>query len=447
MHRVRYTRATVSTQRQSADGRQPSDGRGAREGSPNLANPWTSRLVDTARTQLSLAQTLLIAGVTNSLPQATEIPLCPVCSLSSSGLQVGARGRFDMNVRNIACDTCALVYQSPRPTQAAMAEYYANDYREHYSDIAYGSPDGGYAAPGDSHFDAAKDAWHQSQAKNACSLGETKAGDRVLEIGCRHGRTLVLMRDAVGIEPYGIEPGLGEAQKAQEAGISCFAGTIEAYDPGELRFDQIQSFHVLEHLHDPLSALIRMRSWLKPGGRMVIEVPNVYQPYGLLEENFFQNAHLTNFSASTLRVLLARAGYTVLRTLDQGVLFAVAIPDEHATELPLPFLPQLLPNANESAIWVADRLKTYEILERLRVLLLATGPTMELLNELAGTLKRPGFLPHTVTTVTEMAQYFVSQDAPRAAMFVAVAASLGPYPAEICSRFQALALQLQSIAA
>ena len=367
--------------------------------------------------------------------------------MSSSGLEVGTRGRFGMSVRNIACDHCALVYQSPRPTQAALAEYYATGYREHYNDIAYSAADGGHAGPGDARFEAAKDSWHQAQAANSRALGETKRGDRVLEIGCRHGRTLVLMRDAIGIEAHGIEPGLSEAQQAQAAGVACFAGTIEAYDPADLRFDQIQIFHVLEHLHDPLSALIRMRSWLKPGGRMVIEVPNVYQPYGLLEENFFQNAHLTNFSASTLRVLLARAGYTVLRTLDQGVLFGVAIPDERADDLPLPFLPRLLPNANESAIWVADRLKTYEILERLRVLLLATGPTMELLNELASTLKRPGFLPHTVNTVTEMAEYFVSQEAPRAAVFVAVAASLGPYPAEICGRFQALAVQLQSIAA
>ena len=383
----------------------------------------------------------------NFLPEATEVPLCPVCGVSSGGIEVGTRGGFDLSVRNIACDHCALVYQSPRPTQQAMADYYANQYRDHYSDIAYGAPGGGFAVPGDAQFEAAKDSWHVSQASNARALGETKPGDRVLEIGCRHGRTLALMRETVGIEPFGIEPGLAEAQKAQEAGISCFAGTIEAYDPGELRFDQIQSFHVLEHLHDPLSALIRMRNWLKPGGRLVIEVPNVYQPYGLLEENFFQNAHLTNFSAATLRVLLARAGYTVLRTLDQGVLFAVAVPDEHAAELPLPFLPRLLPNADESAIWVADRLKTYEILERLRVLLLATGPTMELLNELAGTLKRPGFIPHTVRTVTEMAEYFVAQEAPRAATFVAVAASLGPYPAEIRDRFQALAVRLQSIAA
>jgi SAM-dependent methyltransferase len=45
--------------------------------------------------------------------------------------------------------------------------------------------------------------------------------------------------------------------------------------------------HVLEHLHDPLGALVKIRDWLVPGGRLYIEVPNVYQPYGSLEGNFF----------------------------------------------------------------------------------------------------------------------------------------------------------------
>jgi SAM-dependent methyltransferase len=385
---------------------------------------------------------LLAEGVAITPPEATETPICPVCGVSSSGLEVGTRGRFNMNVRNIACDHCALVYQSPRPTREAMAQYYATGYREHYGNVSYPIAGGGFARPGDPQFDSAMDGWHKNQADTARVLGETKTGDHVLEIGCRHGRTLGILR-----EQLGIEPGLEEAEKAKAAGISCFVGAIEDYDPGEVRFDQIQSFHVLEHLHDPLAALLRMRSWLKPGGRMVIEVPNVYQPHGLLQENFFQNAHLTNFSESTLRVLLLRAGSSVLRTLDRKALFAVATPDEAVSDAPLPFLPKLLPNANESAIWVADRLKTYEILERLRVLLLSTGPSMELLNELAGTLRRPGFVPHTVNTVIEMAEYFVSQEAPRAAIFVAVAASLGPYPPAVCAEFQGLAMQLQSMAA
>ena len=252
--------------------------------------------------------------MTYTPPEASEVPLCPVCGVSSTGLEVGTRGRFGMSVRNIACDHCALVYQSPRPSREAMAEYYAVGYREHYGEVSYPVVDGG-AKAGDPNYEATLEAWHATQATNARALGETKSGDRVLEIGCRHGRTLALMRQALEIEAFGIEPGVGEAEKAKNAGISCFVGSIEDYDPGQLRFDQIQSFHVLEHLHDPLSALIRLRGWLKPSGRLVIEVPNVYQPYGLLEENFFQNAHLTNFSASTLRALLVRAGYTVLRTV------------------------------------------------------------------------------------------------------------------------------------
>jgi SAM-dependent methyltransferase len=388
-------------------------------------------------------------GVTYTPPEATEVPLCPVCGVSSSGLEVGTRGRFDMSVRNIACDHCALVYQSPRPSRQAMAEYYAAGYREHYGEVAYPIAGGGTAKPGDPKYPAALDGWHRTQAHNACALCETKSGDQVLEIGCRDGCTLAIMKEELEIEAYGIEPGLEAAEQARNAGISCFVGAIEDYDPGALRFDQIQSFHVLEHLHDPLAALIRMRSWLKPGGRMLIEVPNVYQPYGLLQENFFQNAHLTNFSESTLRVLLVRAGYKVLRSLDQSALRAVAIvdADADATDLPRPFLPQLMQDANQSAIWVADRLKTYEILEHMRVLLLSTGCTMELLNELAGTLRRPAFVPHTVQTVMELAEYFMAQDAPRAAMFVAVAASVGPFPPQVCDKFQQLALALHSAAA
>ena len=382
-----------------------------------------------------------------SPPEATEVPLCPVCSQSSSGLEVSTRGRYNQTVRNIACDHCALVYQSPRPTRASMTAYAASGYPEQDEHIGYALPDGSYAKPGEPAYEEALQAWYRVQAGKAAALGETKPGDLVLEIGCRDGRTLAAMRHEIGIEAHGIEANRLLGEQAQKAGITCFIGELEAYDPGDLRFDQIQLFDVLERLHEPLPALIRLRSWLKPGGRLVIEVPNVYQPFGLLEEHFFQNAHFTNFSPSTLGVLLFRAGFSVLRTIDQSVLLAVATREEDTPALPLPFLPRLLPNANESAIWVADRLKTYDILEQLRVLLLATGPTMELLNELAGTLKRPGFTPHTVSTVTEMVDYFVAQEAPRAAMFVAVAASLGPYPLEICDGFQRLAMKLQSIAA
>ena len=68
--------------------------------------------------------------VYSPLQKQLKLLMCPVCGVSSNGLEVGTRGRFNMSVRNIACDHCALVYQSPRPTREAMAEYYATGYRE-----------------------------------------------------------------------------------------------------------------------------------------------------------------------------------------------------------------------------------------------------------------------------------------------------------------------------
>ena len=72
---------------------------------------------------------------------------------------------------------------------------------------------------------------------------------------------------------------------------------------------------------------------------------------------------------------------------------------------------------------------------------------MELLSDIARTLKRPAFLTHTMNTVIEMAEYFVQRQAPSSAVFVAVAASLGPHPPAACADFQNLAIQLQASAA
>ena len=38
--------------------------------------------------------------------------------------------------------------------------------------------------------------------------------------------------------------------------------------------DAVVLWHVLEHLDDPLGALERVRSWLKPGGLVLLGVPN-----------------------------------------------------------------------------------------------------------------------------------------------------------------------------
>lgn len=58
------------------------------------------------------------------IPERTESVACPLCG-GTQGVVVGRRGRFGMAVRNLCCDTCALIYVTPRPTPHAMARHCA----------------------------------------------------------------------------------------------------------------------------------------------------------------------------------------------------------------------------------------------------------------------------------------------------------------------------------
>lgn len=373
------------------------------------------------------------------IPEATQVPDCNLCGSPSKGIVVGNKGRFGMDVRNIACSECGLVQISPRPDHAAMMDYYRGTYRQHYGDVRYPVAGGGTAAAGDPGYDAALEAWHRNQAANAIALGGTQPGARVLEIGCRHARTLTLMRDQLGIEAHGIEPGPEEAEMARRANVQCSTCTLEEY-AAEQRFDQIQLFHVLEHFHDPLAQLIRLRALLAPKGKLVIEVPNVYQPYGALEENFFQNVHLYSFSPNTLAALCRRAGLRPLHVLDRGALFAVAASDGNPeSALPRPWSRELLPSREEDAAWVAERLATYARLEHERIAFRVQGPSIEALERITQLLARPGFPNHTADCVAEMSEFFVQHGSPRAAGVIAMAASVGPHPPELKHAFRELA--------
>jgi SAM-dependent methyltransferase len=374
------------------------------------------------------------------IPLATEQVACPLCG-NTAGAVVGEKGRFGMAVRNVCCATCATVYVSPRPSEAAMAAYYRSTYRKHYGGVGYVDAAGKHCSPGDAGYEAALLRWHTAQANHALVLGETPRGARVLEIGCRHGKTLQLMRDVRGIEPFGVEPGEAEAEQARHAGIDCFTGSLEELDPGERRFDQVQWFHVLEHVHDPLAALLKLRALLQPNGTLVIEVPNVYQPYGLLEENFFQNVHLVSYSPNTLPALVRRAGFEVTRVVDSGSLFVVAKPRALPAEttLPLPFEPTLLTSPEQDSGWVAQRLQSYALLEKLLTVCKQRGCMPELTAPLVKALAAPAFVGH----LADVCAYFVEQLVGRGridhALAIVLAVANGPHPDELRREFRSFA--------
>ena len=146
---------------------------------------------------------------------------------------------------------------------------------------------------------------------------------RLLDVGAHAGRLMSLAR-AAGWDVEGIELNPRTAARAAAAtGAPVHHGNIFTVDP-QGPFDAITLIDVLEHIPDPRRALARAAAWLRPGGAIVIKVPNGaaqrlkeavrglvrpgYRP--TLADNL---VHINHFTPASLRLALERSGFTAVR--------------------------------------------------------------------------------------------------------------------------------------
>ena len=229
-----------------------------------------------------------------------NVSACPLCGSGHSDA-FDRRTFRGQPVFNRVCRACGLVYQSPRMTAAEADAYYAAAYRQTYQGSQ--GPD-------------AKDLAIQRQRAEALTgfLRATGAHPaRHLDIGCSAGLLLEAVQAAFGAQPAGIEPGDAYREFARGRGLTVHTGLDELRATHPDRFDLISLSHVLEHLPDPAGYLAMLRAdLLAADGRVLIEVPNLYA------HDSFETAHLSAFSAHTLRETLRKAGFTVVRLRAHG---------------------------------------------------------------------------------------------------------------------------------
>lgn len=154
---------------------------------------------------------------------------------------------------------------------------------------------------------AANDDQRRFRQFNRCM--ENKA---ILDFGCGAGGFLLQARQ-VASRACGIEVEARLVPHFREQGLEVYTslGQVDGL------FDLITLFHVLEHFADPCSLLLQLADKLKPGGRIIVEVPNandalltLYQcePFSRFT---YWSCHLYLFNAATLTRLAEKCGLTV----------------------------------------------------------------------------------------------------------------------------------------
>jgi SAM-dependent methyltransferase len=105
-------------------------------------------------------------------------------------------------------------------------------------------------------------------------LSRIPASARVLELGTFDGiLTEALQAGGIGAELLEGSPLLCAEAAARHPGLCVHQALFETFTAAA-PYDVVLALHVLEHVDDPPALLARMRSWLAPGGRVVLMVPN-----------------------------------------------------------------------------------------------------------------------------------------------------------------------------
>ena len=138
----------------------------------------------------------------------------------------------------------------------------------------------------------------------------------VLDVGCGRGFTLHFLREA-GYRPVGVELSpLAAAHARENLGLDVRTGDFlgQPFAVGE--FEAVIFWHSLEHIAEPMRALDRAWEILRPGGLLVIAVPNLasIQASGTGREWFHLDVprHYVHFSARGLRDALLQRGFRII---------------------------------------------------------------------------------------------------------------------------------------
>lgn len=134
-------------------------------------------------------------------------------------------------------------------------------------------------------------------------ISDLKPG-QLLEVGCGTGETLAYWEQR-GWTCTGIEPSATAAEIAtDEYGLNVFQGRFEEFDVNDGDYDLVLFDNVLEHLHDPFTAIERAHDLLQGDGKLVVEVPNIESIGFKLFSQYWSDLdvprHLFHFSPETL---------------------------------------------------------------------------------------------------------------------------------------------------
>lgn len=228
---------------------------------------------------------------------------CELCNSTVARELYTARDRLrnsDEAFHIVECAACGVLRTLPEMTEQELAAFYTEDYW-------------GEEEPSQEWIERS-----QSEKTQFFQECEPTAG-RILDVGCGSGFFLRAL-DSKKWDRYGVEISVEAARLAARSlgADHIFTGTLLHTEFEGSFFDAISFWSALEHTNEPRASLIRAREIIKPGGTLIIQVPNAasYQSRIFKGDWFALDVprHRYHFSPERLAKLLEETGFDIYKT-------------------------------------------------------------------------------------------------------------------------------------
>jgi SAM-dependent methyltransferase len=208
----------------------------------------------------------------------------------------------------VQCKNCSFVYVTPLPDEQFLHNHYQ-----------------AYLPSSDASIAQWRDMMAGIFQRSLDAIEERRGHDRgaLLDIGCGYGSFLELARQR-GWDVYGLEPCAHARAFARSKSLNVDSEDLFARAYKSEMFDVVTLFYVLEHLPDPLKHLKEISRILKPGGLLLVRVPDTtplvkfLAILGIPNRLYDVPSHLSDFSACTIALALEKTGFNEIRTFPGG---------------------------------------------------------------------------------------------------------------------------------
>ncbi len=234
---------------------------------------------------------------------------CPICKgteskeLRTCKDNTGSKETFSI----VACPDCGFEYTNPIPLEDQIGKYYESEEYVSHSNTSKGVINSLYQLVR---------AYTLKQKLRL--INKNTLGKKLLDIGCGTGEFLNICSKN-GYNTLGVEP----SNEARKQAIENFKlNVIEEQEMDEIEadsFDVISMWHVLEHVYHLNKRVEEIYRILKPGGKLIVAVPNRTSFDALYYQQYWAAydlpRHLYHYSPENIKTLFSNHNFKLTQIL------------------------------------------------------------------------------------------------------------------------------------